>query len=760
MTAERGDNAGVRLHVGGLARGVDPKELAALIARTLPLGASPTAEVMRDASTGIERGFGYVSVAGGEGVRAGAERAIAAYNGTRWRGNKIRVGFAKGDYLQRLKNEWDEAAAAKEAAAAAAKKISATEPYKARPSLRLRRRPGERIILVDPTPIAWTKPRRQDAKGSIKAKGKEERERHGEGGEGGDEGGPHRRKRGILGGRRRVEFPGEAAACSTKCRELWRRHLQEQAAEASAARQRSVDRFSSGKNEGAEAAAADALDGEASPRVETMEDHHDAADLLPEELPAADGIEFVWDDGGEDAAESASDGGGKESETCNSGDHTMHVRAPAAGLGEQPDKEEAEESGEDEAPAADGWGGGATEKDDLTLRQTSEAWDGSPAARAAPKKLERLRNVHGLELDDRLAEMLSDGSDDDGEEAYGDGGFDYELETARRAGIGATTAAVEEPLEGMRDRLQAETERSLGVLAELFGGDSAAPVRPIGEASGASPAPAPAQESGAAGMDDVGEASAPSICDAKDKAEGVREDVEVQKTDGQQRQQRDPPPLSEGEASGADNSSGPKTEAPGEERFVAHMSTLTDIFTVRDKLTTKKSKEEKEKDKGFKVASLFGGLAGTEEPQPAKAAADPAEKAGGFSFAFGGAVARVAPTSTRKDENTVAASTEEPGEQVSSGLHPASGPADGRGTPPTTADAPRRTETALWRPLGDVVAFGARFVRVGERDHVEAAWLSERRALTQDFKRKHKDAVKGRRGAGSGGAALKNRKRR
>lgn len=60
----------------------------------------------------------------------------------RWRGNKIRVGFAKGDYLQRLKAEWDEAAQAKEAAVAA-RKPSATVPYKARPSLRLRRRPGE-----------------------------------------------------------------------------------------------------------------------------------------------------------------------------------------------------------------------------------------------------------------------------------------------------------------------------------------------------------------------------------------------------------------------------------------------------------------------------------------------------------------------------------------------------------------------------------------------------------------------------------------
>ena len=59
------------------------------------------------------------------------------------------MGFAKGDYLQRLKSEWEEAAKAKEAAAAAAsaaaaaRKPSATEPYKARPFLRVRRRPGE-----------------------------------------------------------------------------------------------------------------------------------------------------------------------------------------------------------------------------------------------------------------------------------------------------------------------------------------------------------------------------------------------------------------------------------------------------------------------------------------------------------------------------------------------------------------------------------------------------------------------------------------
>lgn len=47
------------------------------------------------------------------------------------------------------------------------------------------------------------------------------------------------------------------------------------------------------------------------------------------------------------------------------------------------------------------------------------------------------------------------------EETYGDGGYDYELETAKRAGIAAENAAVEATTaEGLRDRLQAETEVS------------------------------------------------------------------------------------------------------------------------------------------------------------------------------------------------------------------------------------------------------------------------------------------------------------
>lgn len=76
--------------------------------------------------------------------------------------------------------------------------------------------------------------------------------------------------------------------------------------------------------------------------------------------------------------------------------------APAAGLEGQTNQEEAEGSEEDEARAAES-GGGAP----LT---TSEVWGGAPAGIAASKKLERLGNKHGVELDDRLAELLRYGA--------------------------------------------------------------------------------------------------------------------------------------------------------------------------------------------------------------------------------------------------------------------------------------------------------------------------------------------------------------
>lgn len=314
-------------------------------------------------------------------------------------------------------------------------------------------------------------------------------------------------------------------------------------------------------------------------------------------------------------------------------------------------------------------------------------------------------------------------------------------------------------------------QRSLGVLAELFGGGSAAPARPTGEASGASSAPtAPTLESGGAGVDNVGDgkaasASTPNAEETQERGSGGVH-VELPKTEDQQQEQQATSPV-EGETPlpAAGVAAGSTAEAPGQQRFVAHMPKLTDIFTVQDKVSTKKSREEKEKDKGFKVVSLFDGLAEAAGPQPVTAA-DQAAKAGGFSFAFGSGAAWVPAAHTDEGEGTAVTvsaagqSEQPPSPRPSPGVHSASGPAEEHGTPPSAASALQGTETGLWRPLGDVVAIGARFVRTGKREHVEATWLGERRALTQDFKRKHKDAVKGRRGAGAGGAALKTRKRR
>ncbi|CAM9917259.1 unnamed protein product, partial [Ectocarpus fasciculatus] len=213
----------------------------------------------------------------------------------------------------------------------------------------------------------------------------------------------------------------------------------------------------------------------------------------------------------------------------------------------------------------------------------------------------------------------------------------------------------------------------------------------------------------------------------------------------------------------------------GPERFVAHMSALTDIFTVKDKVSTKKNREEKDKDKGFKITSLFdagltAGAATAENPTPAGGDGVGGTTTGLFSFGFGGERAGApAAAAAAGDGGTgavpvegqarsaaslslaTAATAAAAAASVSDGGH-----ADGESQPGGPLPISNGggggggavvAETALWRPLDEVVAVAARFMRTGKREDVETAWLGERRALTQDFKRKHKDAVKGRRGA-------------
>lgn len=324
-------------------------------------------------------------------------------------------------------------------------------------------------------------------------------------------------------------------------------------------------------------------------------------------------------------------------------------------------------------------------------------------------------------------------------------------------------------------------QRSLGVLAELFGDGSFTSARsPTAVAPGAG---APGVPPASVGVSNDGAPAGTPLAPAVDTEtkEAAGDGVDPLKS---QEQQQEPPQDGgkEESISGADRGVGGAAAAAekeegvqGEERFVAHMSTLTDIFKVQDKVSTKKNKEEKEKDKGFKVASLFDGLAGASPATTTAPAAD-----AGFSFAFGGdAAGSTVTTLPNGPEGTavVGGTGEEPPTQVTAstkGLSskdtvaavpfPTARSKDGAPgqDPSASAAVPSSdTGTVLWRPLGDVVAVAARFVRTGKREEVESAWLGERRGLTQDFKRKHKDAVKGRKGAGGGagrGSAFKKRR--
>lgn len=245
------------------------------------------------------------------------------------------------------------------------------------------------------------------------------------------------------------------------------------------------------------------------------------------------------------------------------------------------------------------------------------------------------------------------------------------------------------------------------------------------------------------------------------------------------------------------------------ERFVAHMSTLTDIFKVEDKVSTKKNQQEKEKDKGFKMASLFGSApsdsvetfegttsgAGTTSLGSGLGqvvAAGNIEGAGGFSFGFadsgdsavgqGSGVSSTWMDGVQGDAgkatgDNIRRDGSDSHQQMQSGSqrqqrevhgqdegarttrttpaasivsHESTGVAGVAGGTGVSHEDEEGRETVFWRPLSDVVAVAAQFVRAGKREDVETAWLGKRKALTQDFKRKHKDALKGRRGAGVG----------
>ncbi|CAM9696354.1 unnamed protein product, partial [Chrysoparadoxa australica] len=167
----------VRLHISGVPRGTSERDLKALLGRAVlePAGGSGSSspevagvEVMRDSTTGVERGFAFCSV-----KRSSVDQVIATYSGCKWKGSKLRVAEAKGDYWQRLMKEWEDAAKIKtesEGSTTNEEQLGTEELKRPVPQgmrklikagfpsriLRIRKRPGEPPMLVDPQPYTST----------------------------------------------------------------------------------------------------------------------------------------------------------------------------------------------------------------------------------------------------------------------------------------------------------------------------------------------------------------------------------------------------------------------------------------------------------------------------------------------------------------------------------------------------------------------------------------------------------------------------
>jgi hypothetical protein len=163
------------------------------------------------------------------------------------------------------------------------------------------------------------------------------------------------------------------------------------------------------------------------------------------------------------------------------------------------------------------------------------------------------------------------------------------------------------------------------------------------------------------------------------------------------------------------------------ERFVTHLSSLTDIFKVQDKASTKMSEQEKARATGFKVSSLFSSDAAAEQSAAAAAAADSA-----FSFGFD--------ESADADEELAAAAAAAVmlphDSEVDAALRDLDSAASAR------AEVQQIEVRGLWSSMDSVRQGAALFCRQESEAAIEEQWLHSRRNLTADFKRKHKTALK------------------
>jgi RNA recognition motif-containing protein len=157
--------ASMRLHVGNLPPNTTQEELQSLFSR---VGEGAQVHLPRDSITGLVKGFAFVNL----GSEELAEKAAKAFDGSKWRGCKLKIAEAKPGYLERLKAEWDAVDAVVPPCAddSSGPKTVPAGLTKLRNLgvdprvLRIRRRPGQIPLLVDPVPEERSKGKKEKRK--------------------------------------------------------------------------------------------------------------------------------------------------------------------------------------------------------------------------------------------------------------------------------------------------------------------------------------------------------------------------------------------------------------------------------------------------------------------------------------------------------------------------------------------------------------------------------------------------------------------
>jgi RNA recognition motif. (a.k.a. RRM, RBD, or RNP domain) len=699
-----------RLHVGGLPRHVTAAEVQDLFSRAIANDHLTGLEFMRDASTGLPRGFAYIGLSDA----ADAEAAVRALNGTRWKGSKLTVALAKEGYMARLQHEWAE----RSAAASAPPAVPAVTPIglaklikKGLPPriLRIRKRPGQPPLLVDPVP----QPGMKDMSSQEDAIAVSQR----------------KRKKAVdvvFRAKRLVRFDS-AAHRGPPCKsipQLWRDATS-----------------SSSDSTGGMAAADDVQDADAAA-------WQGLADLAPEETGGEEAMSFVWDadSGHQDGASTDNE----DNDAAADGTDTVLYHSDSDAENSQQTKKQRSSAG----AGADEWtkeralasmaDSSVQLVDSLVVdklakfRKQPDADDISSSSTAQRGALNKLRFTEGSRRRFAMDERFIDSSSDEDEDskaaaaAAAQSYYDYEADTAvgsssssasssSAAATGAAAAAAASECD-----LDAETARSMAVLAAMFGGS-------VGDTSKPAPKRAAAfvpqvrfdpstmvgakqAKPAAAAVNAVAAKPAVTNDRAASAAAAAAARNEVAAT-----------------AAGASTeaAAGGRVAVPAlsSERFVTSLSSLTDIFKVQDKASTKMSEQEKERATGFKVSSLFSSDA-AEQPAAASSGAAPSDSA--FSFGFDDS----ADASEELPAAAAAAVTLPHDSEVDAALRDLDSAASAK------AEVQQIEVRGLWSSMDSVRQGAALFCRQESEAAIEEQWLHSRRNLTADFKRKHKTALK------------------